>query len=387
MSAPTFAHWQAAYENHGIPLLPLEITATGKKPMVARPATFGLKASRELAGKPKFRDVAAFGFMAGARSRVTIVDVDATDERLLREVQDRHGESPFIARTGRGGYHVYYRYNGEQGKVGRVRPRPSEPIDVLHSGPVVAPPSQGTRAPYEIIHGTLEDLARLSVMCGLGVYNTTCTAAPRIGQGMRATALWEYCMRQARFCDDLATLIDVAHTWANTHLGRSDGHAFTDAEIEKAARSAWGYEERGDNRYGRHGAWFAATEVNHLISTDHDLFLLIAFLKANNGPTAEFMVANGLKDTFGWRRQRLADTRRRAEQGYIECVRRASQQRPALYRWTGQNKEGSGCPDLDTYPQLTPSPLASSTEAALELEKHARPPCDPFATIHDRKPT
>jgi hypothetical protein len=342
MSTPRYAHWQAAYEHYGIPLLPLEITAAGKKPMVARPTTFGLKASRELARKPQFMDVAAFGFMAGVKSRVTVVDIDASDEWLLREVQDRHGESPFIARTGRGGYHVYYRSNGEQGKVGRVRPHPSEPIDILHSGPIVAPPSQGTRARYEIIQGNLEDLARLPVMRGLETYNTAPAAAPRIGQGSRATALWEHCMRQARFCDDLATLIDVAHTWANAHLDRADGHAFTDAEIEKAARSAWDYEERGQNRYGRPGAWFSATEVNHLINTDQDLFLLIAFLKANNGPTAEFMVTNGLKDTFGWRRQRLTDTRHRAEQGYIECVRRASQQRPALYRWTAETKRGQG---------------------------------------------
>ena len=64
-----------------------------------------------------------------------------------------------------------------------------------------------------------------------------------------------------------------------------------------------------------------------LITSDQDLFVLLAFLRANNGPTRTFIAANALAKELGWGRKRLADTRKRLEGTYIEMVRRPSKAR------------------------------------------------------------
>jgi hypothetical protein len=111
--------------------------------------------------------------------------------------------------------------------------------------------------------------------------------------------------------------------------------------VVKTANSAWSITERRENRFGRPGVFFDAEEANRLITSDQDLFALLAFLRANNGPTRTFIAANALAKEFGWGRKRLADTRKRLEGTYIEMVRRPSEVKGASqYRWVskgGQN--------------------------------------------------
>lgn len=334
MNARTFAHWQAAYAEHGIPLMPMEIVGTRKKPMVTHPDRLTLKRSRGLATEPRFKDVEMFGFIAGARSKVTILDIDGNDDRqwqrLLQDMQDRHGESRLIARTPSGGFHLYYRHNGEQAKVARVRPwrETGEPIDVLHSGPVVAPPSQGTRATYEIICGTLDDLAWLTVMRGLGA-NDNAAQATRIRQGERAEALWRFSMSQARFLDDgdEAGLLDVATTWANNHLDRGNGHQFTDAEIKRTVHSAWELTRSGRN-------WFGGGQVVPLghaeideMAENPDAFTLYMILKRLHWGR-NFAIANAMAATMpggGWTVKRFAAARR-----FLEERRKVVMLRPPI---------------------------------------------------------
>ena len=103
------------------------------------------------------------------------------------------------------------------------------------------------------------------------------------------------------------------------------------------AKSAWSYTERGQNRFGCHGAWFPVEEVTSLVYDEQDVFLLLAFLRAHNGPQSDFMIANGLADVFGWRRQRLTAARQRlVGLGYVRLVRGARQHQTAVYRWAVQ---------------------------------------------------
>jgi len=143
-------------------------------------------------------------------------------------------------------------------------------------------------------------------------------------------------MRSARHCDTLESLLDVART-----QNEDFSPPLTDSEVVKATSSAWGITVCGHNRFGRPGAFFDAEEANHLIILDQDVFVLLAFLRANNGPTRTFIVANALAKQFRWGRKRFADTRRRLEGTYIEMVQRPSEVTgPALYRWVskgGQN--------------------------------------------------
>jgi hypothetical protein len=66
------------------------------------------------------------------------------------------------------------------------------------------------------------------------------------------------------------------------------------------------------------------------------------------------MIANGMADTFGWPRKRLAAARKRLIGAHMEQVRPASSLKgPALLPL-----EIQGWSKMTTYPQLTPLPLS-----------------------------
>src|SRR6516162_10145104 len=108
----TFARWQPRYAEQGVALVPCEIVGGRKKPLVEHPERFGCRGSAKIV--QKFSDTNTFGFWAGQRSRITVLDVDTTDERVLRDALDRHGPTPFIVRTASGKFHGLYRHNGEK---------------------------------------------------------------------------------------------------------------------------------------------------------------------------------------------------------------------------------------------------------------------------------
>ena len=111
----------------------------------------------------------------------------------------------------------------------------------------------------------------------------------------------------------------------------------------RTAQSAWGYTERGQNRFGQHGAWFPAEEVTSLVYDEQDVFLLLAFLRSHNGPQSTFMITNaGLARLLRWRPERVATARRRLiELGYIAMLKQAGRGHPALFRWVTQFKRGA----------------------------------------------
>src|SRR5215470_18436876 len=116
----------------------------------------GLPASHQLVMKGLDSD--ALACMAGPHNKLTILDIDAdgaNGERLLADAQCAYGRSKFIVLTGRGGFHAYSRHNGEPRKV---RPDPSQPIDLLGGGMVVLPPSRAAHHCDDL--ETLFDVAR-----------------------------------------------------------------------------------------------------------------------------------------------------------------------------------------------------------------------------------
>jgi Bifunctional DNA primase/polymerase, N-terminal/Primase C terminal 1 (PriCT-1) len=303
-----------------------------KKPAIKGWQRVGLPGSAELA--QKFPDADAFGFCPGQRSRITVLDVDTNDERVLADAMAQHGQTPIIVRSGSGNHQAWYRHNGERRLI---RPFEAKPIDVLGSGFVVAPPSRGVKAGYQFIEGSLDDIDSLPIMGGLAILPDLPVqqSVERVTEGVRNQTLFKWCMRRAYYCDDFDALLDVARTRNEEFLP-----PLPDNEVVKVAKSAWGYTERDQNRFGTPGAFFPADEANHLIKTDQDGFVLLGFLRANNGPNRTFMVANTLSETFGWTIKRLAAARKRLLCSELEQVRRASTGRPGLYRWKfkgGQN--------------------------------------------------
>src|SRR6516164_10202458 len=157
MSAGVFQTFQPQYAAHRIATFPV----VDKRPAVRGYPRIGLRASAELASK--FVDATALGFMCGRRSRVTVLDIDTSDERLLTDAFSRHGATPIIVRTASGKFHAWYRHSNERR---RIRPWGDDlPIDLLGSGGfVIAPPSTTGRGSYEFIHGGLHDVTKLPRM-------------------------------------------------------------------------------------------------------------------------------------------------------------------------------------------------------------------------------
>ena len=323
----SFGHWQADYAAHGIATFPV---GPNKKPLVSRYNRFGLRASTEIARK--YPEAPAIGFMCGNRSGVTVLDVDTTDERVLADAIDRHGKTKIVARSGSGHFQAWYRHAGERRLI---RPRRNVPIDILGAGYVVAPPSRTAKGQYQFLQGSLDDLTSLPTLNDAPALVPTENLG-RLGEGDgRNNALFRLLGRAARGCDDFDQLLD----YAQTQNGQF-GVPMQDAEVMKVATSVWKMQCEGRNRFGTFGAWFPIEEVE-TFRADPDDFYLLAFLRAHNHPDSTFMVANGLAERFGWRRQRLAAARRRLiERGHFKAVRQAGDGHPALYRW--QSKKQSG---------------------------------------------
>ena len=81
-----FATLQAAYARYRIATYPLK---ADKSPAVRGYMSIGATYSAKLA--TKFPNATAAGFVAGPRNRITVVDTDSTDDRLVDDVQQRFG--------------------------------------------------------------------------------------------------------------------------------------------------------------------------------------------------------------------------------------------------------------------------------------------------------
>lgn len=223
----------------GLPVFPVDTRE--KRPAVKGWQDTTLKHARAWAGHPTLSKADGVGMLVGSPSGVTEVDVDAVGDAWIGAALDRFGETPVMIRTASGKGKLWYRHNGE----GRqIRPIPNEPIDILGDGFTVAPPSwrEDLGTSYTFTAGGLDDLRRLPAMNG----NANFTRPPEaVMRGERNDSLWRYCMSQARFCDDLEALIDVAASWASTMP-----EPLSAPEAERCARSAWGYETAGKNFLG-----------------------------------------------------------------------------------------------------------------------------------------
>lgn len=317
-SGGIFSAAQAMYAEHGIVTFPVR---KNKRPAIGNYQKLGARGSRVLA-QSRLASSPAIGFMTNHRNGVTILDVDVPDEGVLADALARHGHTPLIARSGGGKFHAYYRHNGERR---RIRPWRGLPIDLLGAGGLaVAPPSHVEAGEYSFIEGSLDDLDRLPTLRNLDL-----PKPEGAKDGERGKKIFEHLMRAAHHVDSFDELLDVGRTFNDNCEPPME-----DYRVISAAKSAWSYTERGENRFGQHGAWFPLDEVNRMIA-DQDAFFLLAFLRAHQGPDALFMCANGLAEKFGWRRQRLSEARTRLiDLGHFKPVRQAGYRTAAKFRWT-----------------------------------------------------
>lgn len=331
-----FSDWQPEYAARAVPSFP--VTA-GKQPAVKGYNRLGLTGSGRLVGK--FTDAEALGIPL-ARSRITVLDVDTPDERVLADAMARCGPSPFIVRSGSGNWQAWYRNNGESR---RIRPDPAMPVDILGAGFVVAPPSQGSKGAYAIIQGCLDDLPSLPVMQGEGcarsrTYNCTPSPPPlgvleAVVPGARNVTLWRFLMTQAPHCDDADALIDVARGAASALSS-----PLPEEEVVKTALSAWTYEAKGSNWIARGNRPPPPSEPDGLLWVHPDAFMLWKILQHHNGGRARFIIANEMAKSMkpkAWKRERLAAARKvLLEHGHITELRKAWTGFAAQYAWGRQ---------------------------------------------------
>ncbi len=333
-----FSENQPLYALHNIPTLPMWVSAGKKKPAVSRYNRIGLPHSAQLA--LDFPDIDALAFMAGKRTKITVLDIDSPDEDLLRDMMKRHGQTPIVVRSGSGNFHAWYRFNGEARKV---RPDSSIPVDLLGGGVVVAPPSKGATGAYEFIRGSLSDLHKLRPAANIidfpkpKLVSKASQLTGLIAEG-RNNALFNHLMRLARHCDDLEALLDEAFTFAGEFIDRTARHAFTDAEIRSTANSAWDITARGENRFGGpdHSILLNTTR-DQLHELGPDPLFLHSVLQAWAGDERQFPIANGMADHMPggtWARKRFALARAAlVEAGGVILTRPASTGKAALFEW------------------------------------------------------
>src|SRR3954447_17926022 len=204
-------------------------------------------------------------------SGFTVVDCD--DPAAVAVMIARCGDTPLKVRTPSGGVHLYYRAAGE--RYADLRPEGLK-VDVKGIGGfVVAPPSvrpDGTHAgrAYQFLEGSWHDLPRLPA-ARPGSLPTVEDGARRparlraVRQGWRNNTLFRLLLRQARYCDSLDALRDVAEG-----LNQDFDPPLPPAEVERVARSAWDYEERDENWAGRE-ARVSLTRSRHeaLLGREH----------------------------------------------------------------------------------------------------------------------
>jgi hypothetical protein len=311
-----FSEWQPRYAELYIATFPVDAK---KKPAIKRWNQVTLGGSSRLA--ERFQRADAFGFQLGPRSQITALDVDSQDEAVLADALSNHGDTPFIVRTG-GGYHAYYSYGGERRLI---RPYHNKPVDILGGGFVVAPPSVSQKGRYQIISGTLDDLASLPpihvVLDGL-------RAETRIPEGNRNNTIFRFALEQARHSDTFDTLLDVMRT-----RNMDCEPQLSDDVLVSTAKSAWRYEREGRNlvECGR-SVVTPHSVIDELIGESQDAFVLLTLLQRHHW-RRNFVLANAMADQLGWSRKRLAATRRLLEErGFIKLVAPASFRSPALYR-------------------------------------------------------
>jgi hypothetical protein len=308
-----FAAIQAAYAAHNVPTYPVK---DDKTPAVTAYRRIGAPYSAQLA--IKFREAMAGGFCAGRRSRITIIDIDSTDAKLVDEIESKFGASPFHVASPSGGRHLHYRHGDERRRI-RLLPN----VDILGMGNVVCAGSETPKGRYVIARGSLDDLDHLPP---LAASPTPSTRADKVPVGKRNKELFKYLHRIVAHCDDLDQLIDVGRTWADDQLAAP----LADADVVKTCHSVWTYRD-GRKRFMNN--FFDGPTYSKLIA-DPDAMALAFYLSCENGPLAQFWIADGLGRKHGWP-YRLVPRARKAllDLGVVECVRGPKKGAPGVYKW------------------------------------------------------
>jgi hypothetical protein len=211
--------------SYGLIVMPLS-GAAGKEPFL----NFGSWRPGRAPGKPylakliRENGASNIAILAGL-SGYTVADLGASVS--LEAMLDRFGDTPLIIRTPRGGYHLWYKNNGE--RCSNLRCEGLD-VDIKGQGGYVAgPPSVRLFDPeepddpyvgntYRFERGSWADLKRLPPIKPGSLPGSTLPAVRNRGAGVvmpgeRNDKLFLFVKDQARGCDAIEQLQDCADGW------------------------------------------------------------------------------------------------------------------------------------------------------------------------------
>ncbi len=244
----------AAGEYYDVGLAPLPAAPSCKRPLLKWAylnAPGARRPSRRQIERWADRNPGAnIGTVTGVIANLTVVDVDG-DESVASEVVHRCGDTPIKIRSPSGGFHLWFRHNGEK-TIARPPELDGLTVDVRgHGGFIALPPSQRLGAGlYEFVEGGLADVAHLPVVTPgsvpLANDNSQRTARRRPNgeagsRGDRNKRLFDEACRVAHKCRSHNELLDRIQgtniAWFRPPLPND--------EVKRMARSVWAYRKGG----------------------------------------------------------------------------------------------------------------------------------------------
>ena len=244
--------------NYGLAPLPVG-GDKGKKPLIHSFTRFNRKPSEATIASWCDKWPSANVAINTELSRVTIVDID--DPSLLERMLQRFGNTPLITTTPSGGFHLWYRGNGES-SVTRLD---ELLVDIKARGSiVVVPPSIRPAGPhagkeYGFLRGDWRDLAHLPNVNpeGLKKGSVERSGAATILRGQRNDRLFRHLLEHVRHCDTEADLLDIGNTWNFNVVSEP----LPEAEIAKTVASAWKINTENRNWVGGAGVCQISSEL------------------------------------------------------------------------------------------------------------------------------
>lgn len=325
------------YADAGLPVFPVDVRH--KKPAVKGWQNATPRRARGWLKSDQLAAADGIGIVMGQPSGITEIDVDAVGDAWVSAAVVRFGETPIVIRTASGKAKLWYRHNSE----GRhIRPFEGLPIDVLGGGFTIAPPSwrDDLGQQYRFIRGAISEIANLPPIRPDALSKGFTRAAEVVQRGQRNDSLFRYCMAQARHCDDVEGLVDVAVTWASAFP-----EPLTSTEAEACARSAWRYESEGRNYLGlRKPQLNAQDKIMDDLIDQPEAYALYLMFQRWHGHRSHFAIAPRAMSAAGsppWHFSRIIRARDvLLDRGKIvEIVAPARGKHPGQYRFAEQRSD------------------------------------------------
>jgi len=300
-----FLNYAPDYAEYGLTVFPVG-GDDGKKPQVKNWRKFGPHTWKKL--PPKYHN----DNIGIVNKTLTIIDID--NPKLFHNCLNRFGDTPIKIQTPSGGFHFWYRTNGERRRIGID----GQAVDVLGKGGyAVAPPSvKPSGGCYSFISGDVTNIPDLPTIKP-GALPDPQTKAEKSDKGQRNNKLFRICMKAARGVKSENALAEIA---------LEENQKFTPPldveEVCRIVKSAWQYQVSGKNISGSNKMIIDLNILN--LSDEPTALTLLLNLVRNHGARKKPFAIDQeqVRKLLGWgNKRRVANSIKiLIERGLIQYV-------------------------------------------------------------------